>query len=60
MRREAASELDPEVLCRHKFQLEFLLERAIMAVILGESAGGLALEFAVTDVPDIGADREGK
>jgi hypothetical protein len=31
-----------------------------MTVILGESAGGLALEFAVTNVPDIGADHEGK
>src|SRR4051794_623985 len=60
MRRESAPELDPEVLRRHEFELDLLLERAIAAVILGKSPGGLALQFTVTNVADIGADHESK
>ncbi|MCA3806223.1 hypothetical protein, partial [Burkholderia sp.] len=58
VRAERSAELDTKVRCRNELELHFLVERAVAAAVLGEAAGGLALEFPLADLPDIGADHE--
>ena len=52
--------LNAKIPCRHEFQFEFLSDRAVASAIPGKSSGGLALEFTLADIADIGADHEAK
>src|ERR1700730_13096898 len=55
MRRKLRSQLNSKIPCGHELQFEF---RVVASGILCETPGGLALEFALADVADVGADHE--
>src|ERR1700738_2874935 len=58
MRRKLRSQLNSKIPCGHQLQFEFLSGRAVASGILRKTPGGLALEFALADVADVGADHE--
>ena len=60
MRGEIAADLDAEIPERHQLELELLAKAAIRASIPAEPPRCLALEFALAERADIGADHEGK
>ena len=58
VRGESTSDLDPEILDGHEFQLEFLADGAISAAVLAKTPGGLALEFPLAGSADVRANHE--
>ena len=50
--------LDSKIPGRHEFQFKLLADRPVTSAIFGKSSGGLALEFPLADIADIGADHE--
>ncbi|WP_296512338.1 hypothetical protein [Rhodopseudomonas sp.] len=58
VRRKSGSHLNSKIPGGHELEFEFLAEGAIGSTGLAESPGGLALEFALAEVADIGADHE--
>ena len=58
MQARRSADLDADVRQRHDFDLEFVLEGAICTAALAEAPRGLALEFALAGIADIGADHE--
>src|SRR5260370_12702775 len=45
VRRESASDLDPEIIGGHQLQFEFLVDRPLVTAHPGKTSGGLPLEF---------------
>ena len=60
MRGKAAAELDAKIVDRDRLQFELLLDCAVASGTLGKPPRGLALEFELTHLADIGADHEAK
>ena len=58
--RDHAHEIEAEIPGGHEFQFEFLTDRPVTPATSGKSSGGLALEFAFTDITDVGAEHEAK
>ena len=58
VRRKRASHLNSKIPGRHEFQFKLLADDPVTSAIFGKSSGGLALEFPLADIADIGADHE--